>query len=274
MYSQRTSWNLIPCNSINLFSCLSSNLKTQASTDTFPHLFKTPAITKNAQKPRICMFFQQMFSRISEALMKEDTTTLKALRDLVKLIKVTNRIHPRWTWTTSTTWSPWYNYTSLPFNIMDPLTFFVLEKMEKVRMVYLLLADDEQKEWLPEGKPFIIVKDALPGHPTLLKPENTKKCDTWCYGESNGSPQFTSDRGWHQMVEVIYCRWKGKQSNVGGDERGRQYYIWKMGNPLTSALIILSLCPQIKMMKMKVMLRTKAMILRHVEQRTLPSKKN
>ena len=146
IYSQRASWNLIPCNSINLFSCLSSNLKTQASTDTFPHLLKTPAITKNAQKPRIYMFFQQMFSRISEALMKEDTTTLKALRDLVKLIKVTPRIHPRWTWTTSTTWSPEYNYTSLPFNIMDTLTFFVLEKMEKVRMVYLLLADDELKK--------------------------------------------------------------------------------------------------------------------------------
>ena len=41
-------------------------------------------------------------------------------------------------------------------------------------MAYRLLAGDEQKEWLPKGKPFVIVKDAPFGYPTLLKLKNAK----------------------------------------------------------------------------------------------------
>lgn len=41
-------------------------------------------------------------------------------------------------------------------------------------MMYHLLAGVEQKEWLPKGKQYVIMKDAPHGHPTLLKPENTK----------------------------------------------------------------------------------------------------
>lgn len=43
-----------------------------------------------------------------------------------------------------------------------------------MEMVYRLLAGVEQKEWLPKGKQYVIMKDGPHGHPTLLKPENTK----------------------------------------------------------------------------------------------------
>ena len=43
-----------------------------------------------------------------------------------------------------------------------------------MEMVYHLLAGVEQKEWLPQGKQYVIMKDGPHGHPTLLKPENTK----------------------------------------------------------------------------------------------------
>ena len=41
-------------------------------------------------------------------------------------------------------------------------------------MVYRLLAGGEQKEWLPKGGPFVIMKCMPPGYPALLRPENAK----------------------------------------------------------------------------------------------------
>ena len=43
-----------------------------------------------------------------------------------------------------------------------------------MEMVYRLLAGVEQKEWLPKVKQYVIMKDAPPGYPTLLKPANAK----------------------------------------------------------------------------------------------------
>lgn len=33
--------------------------------------------------------------------------------------------------------------------------------------------------------------------PNFTQTRKYKRCDTWCYGESNGSPQFTFDWSWH-----------------------------------------------------------------------------
>ena len=115
-----------------------------------------------------------MFSRISESLKKEDATTCKALRILI-----------------NKSYSP-YPSTVYVDNIYDMKSWiqpyvstfqhhgsghvFCHTKNVKgeVEMVYRLLAGDEQKEWLPKGKPFVIMKDAPPGCPAILKPENAK----------------------------------------------------------------------------------------------------
>lgn len=43
-----------------------------------------------------------------------------------------------------------------------------------MEMVYRLLAGVEQKEWLPKGKQYVIMKDGRDEHPTLRKPKIQK----------------------------------------------------------------------------------------------------
>ena len=110
--------------------------------------------------------FRQLFSTISEALKKEDTTTLKAFRIL---------INESYTPNPSTVYveiiydmKSWIQPFPL-LSTMDPLK----NGKGEVEMLCRLLPGDKQKEWLPKEKPFNI-KDVPPGYPTLLEPENAK----------------------------------------------------------------------------------------------------
>ncbi len=117
----------------------------------------------------------QMFSKVSEALKKADATTLKALRQLIigsytptpSTIFVDN-IYDVKSWIRP--YVSTFQYHSTPHVFR-----FLKNDRGEIEMVYRLLAGDENnKEWLPEGKPFIIMTEMPPGHPNLLKPENAK----------------------------------------------------------------------------------------------------
>ena len=118
--------------------------------------------------------FQQTFSRNSESLKKEYATTLKALRILINKSYSPNpstvyadNIYDMKSWIRP--------YVSTFQHHGSPHVFrFTKNVKGEVEMVYRLLAGDVQKEWLPKGKPFVIMKDAPPGYPAILKPENAK----------------------------------------------------------------------------------------------------
>jgi len=102
---------------------------------------------------------------------------------------------------------PGQNHTSLPLSIVDPLSFFVSPKLAKVKWKYCTIF------WLVTSKRSV----------NLKKNNNNKKqkhthyherCASWvsnftqtrkwknfegqCYGQTNGSPQFMFDWGWHE----------------------------------------------------------------------------
>ena len=117
---------------------------------------------------------EQNSKRISEALKKEDATTLKALRHLINKSYSPN---PSTVYVDNIyDMKSWIRPYVSTFQYHGPPHVFRFTKNGKgeVEMVYRLLAGDEQKEWLPKGKPFVIMKDAPLGYPTLLKPENAK----------------------------------------------------------------------------------------------------
>ena len=191
--------------------------------------------------------FRQTLSRISEPLKKEDTTTLKAFRILIN---------------ESCTPNPSTVYLDVIYDIkswiqpfpllgtMDPLTFFVLTKKGKgeVELVYRLLPGDKQKEWLPIEKPFII-KDAPPGYPTFLKPENAKNVTA-----------NVMDRAMNHLTsrltraDMEWWRWffaGQREQRIMWEEMAKDEDM-EAGKPLISALFVSSLCPQIKMTSCKI----------------------
>ena len=122
-------------------------------------------------------------SRIFEALKKEDTTTLKALRDLVKLIQVTLRIHQQCAVCGHyLTWRPRFDHRSLPFRVMDPCTFCVLQKMEKVIW-----------KWCTVSWPVLSKKNGYP------KENSTSSCKMRLMGTQLYSNQKIQ-KMWHLML--------------------------------------------------------------------------
>lgn len=133
----------------------------------------------------IISIVQQMFRRISEALKKADATTLKALRDLIT---------PSYTPNPSTVYmdniydmKSWIcpYITTFQHHGTPHIFGFTKNGKGEVEMVYRLLAGGKCKEWLPKQGPFVVMKDIPPGYPSLLRPEDIKKCDARGHGKAS-----------------------------------------------------------------------------------------
>ena len=70
-----------------------------------------------------------------------------------------------------------YAHTSLPSNIMEPHTFFVLQEMEKVRWKWYTifwLVESARNGYPRKNHLSYVMKDMPLGYPSLLRPKNTK----------------------------------------------------------------------------------------------------
>ncbi|KAL9965925.1 hypothetical protein ACROYT_G029792 [Oculina patagonica] len=119
----------------------------------------------------------QLFSRISIALAKQNAVTLP---DLLRVIQSAYSPTPI-TCTVENIYNvkAWLrDYTSTLQHHSHPHAFrFKLNDDGDVEMSYRRWAKSARKEWLPKEGPFIVLCDIPPGKPAVLRPD-LKKCPT------------------------------------------------------------------------------------------------
>ena len=95
----------------------------------------------------------------------------------------------------------------------------------EVEMVYRLLAGGKSKQWLPEGNPFVIMRDVPPGYPSLLRPENRKNSSPEEMEKSLGHLSARLTAGEMDWWKTFIAGEK-KERDVGGNDGRRLPRSW------------------------------------------------